>query len=59
MCVEYTYIQTNVIDTSVRIVLCNLGQLKAIMLHTFLKLLSSYVDINFLKELSDMTFDLL
>ena len=28
-CVEYTYIQTNVIDTSVRIVLCNLGQLKA------------------------------
>ena len=29
MCVEYTYIQTNVIDTSVRIVLCNLGQLKA------------------------------
>ena len=29
ICVEYTYIQTNVIDTSVRIVLCNLGQLKA------------------------------
>ena len=28
-CVDYTYIQTNVIDTSVRIVLCNLGQLKA------------------------------
>ena len=28
-CVENTYIQTNVIDTSVRIVLCNLGQLKA------------------------------
>ena len=28
-CVEYTYIQTNVIDTAVRIVLCNLGQLKA------------------------------
>ena len=28
-CVEYTYIQTDVIDTSVRIVLCNLGQLKA------------------------------
>ena len=28
-CVEYTYIQTNVIDTTVRIVLCNLGQLKA------------------------------
>ena len=61
MCVEYTYIQTNVIDTSVRIVLCNLGQLNSlsIMLHTFLKLLSSYVDLNFLKELSDMTFNLL
>ena len=28
-CVEYSYIQTNVIDTSVRIVLCNFGQLKA------------------------------
>ena len=28
-CVDYTYIQTNAIDTSVRIVLCNLGQLKA------------------------------
>ena len=28
-CVEYTYIQTNVIDTSVRIVCYNLGQLKA------------------------------
>ena len=28
-CVEYTYIQTNMIETTVRIVLCNLGQLKA------------------------------
>ena len=28
-CVDYTFIQTNVIDTSVRIGLCNLGQLKA------------------------------
>ena len=60
-CVEYTYIQTNVIDTSIRIVLCNWGQLKgyesmnslSIMLHTFLKLLSSYEDLNFLKELSE------
>ena len=63
-CVEYTYIQTNLIDTSVRIVLCNLGQTESmnslsIMLHTLLKLLSSYVDLNFLKELSDITFDLL
>ena len=31
----------------------------SIMLHTFLKLHSSYVDLNFLKEESDMTFDLL